>query len=128
MLDAGPVDLLANPSARPEAIRCLAWFDGLPVDRVLPIVSEIADYEVRRELLLAGRTTSISRLNSLISGFTYLSIDTATMRRAAELWAQARQRGRPTADPAALDADVILASQAQPLVAATTRSSSSTLS
>ena len=31
------------------------------------------------------------------------------MLRAAELWAQARRRGRPTADPKELDCDVILA-------------------
>ncbi|HEX5446052.1 MAG TPA: hypothetical protein VFW87_19655, partial [Pirellulales bacterium] len=38
------------------------------------------------------------------------------MLRAAELWADARRRGKPTASDASLDADVILAAQAHGIV------------
>jgi predicted nucleic acid-binding protein len=56
-------------------------------------------------------TRSIERLNQLKEVLTYLPLNTAVMLKAAELWANARKRGRPTADAKALDGDVILAAQ-----------------
>jgi predicted nucleic acid-binding protein len=75
-------------------------------------VTEIADYEVRRELLRADRPVGLARLNALKTTLPSLPLTTPIMLRAAELWAEARRRGRPTADPQALDCDVILAAQA----------------
>lgn len=75
-------------------------------------VAEIADYEVRRELIRAERYVGIARLNALQATLPYLPLTTPIMLRAAVLWAEARRRGRPTADPKELDCDVILAAQA----------------
>jgi predicted nucleic acid-binding protein len=54
----------------------------------------------------------VQRLDQLKAALTYLPLTTTTMLRAAELWADARRRGTPTADPKELDGDVILAAQA----------------
>jgi hypothetical protein len=43
----------------------------------------------------------------------YIPIGTETMILAAQLWAQARMTGQSTADPKALDGDVILSAQAR---------------
>jgi len=113
VLDSGPLGLLSNPLANPEAVRCHAWLDALIDHGHRVLTSEICDYEVRRELLRVGRPQSIARLDDLMVQLDILPINRRTMLRAAELWAEARRRGRPTADPAALDADVILAAQTQ---------------
>ena len=76
------------------------------------LVPEIADYEVRRELLRAGRRQGVARLDQLKVTAGYLPLTTTTMLQAAEFWAQARQQGQPTAGNTALDGDVILAAQA----------------
>jgi predicted nucleic acid-binding protein len=75
-------------------------------------VPEITAYEVRRELLRAGKGASIARLDALALATEYLPLTTAAMRRAAELWAEARQAGQPTAGDKTIDADMILTGQA----------------
>ena len=67
---------------------------------------------MRRELLRAERDVGIRQLDQLKAALTYLPITTTVILRAAQLWAEARQRGRPTADPKELDCDVVLAAQA----------------
>jgi hypothetical protein len=79
------------------------------------VVPEIADYEVRRELIRAGRDLGVARLDALCRGLGYAPITTEVMRDAAALWAEARNRGTPTAHHHALDGDVILAAQARAL-------------
>jgi predicted nucleic acid-binding protein len=76
------------------------------------LVPEIADYEVRRELLRVGKVRGIRRLNQLATELEYLPLTTAAMRRAAQFWADVRRRGQPTAGPEALDGDAILVAQA----------------
>ena len=76
-------------------------------------VPEIADYEIRRELLRAGKGSGVARLDELCAILEYLPLTTPVMHDAASLWADARNAGRPTAHPHALDGDVILAAQAR---------------
>ena len=112
VLDSGPVGLLAKRGGVDSVDACLAWQDNLAAQNTRVILPEIVDYEVRRELVRLKATSSIARLDRLASLIEYLPLTTAAMRKAAELWAQGRQSGQPTADPKELDGDVILAAQA----------------
>jgi toxin FitB len=109
LLDSSPLGLLSHPRKHPEI---KAWVQVVIKAGFVVRVPEIADYEVRRELLRAGKTAGIQRLNLLKSMLGYVPITTETMLKAAEFWATARQQGQPTADDRALDGDVILAAQA----------------
>lgn len=115
LLDSGPLGLVTNPRGSEEAGRCARWLANAERGGATVIVPEIADYEVRRELVRARRVRGIVRLDALVAQVEYLAITTAAMRRAAAFWADARQRGWPTAADAALDGDVILAAQAATL-------------
>jgi len=111
-LDAGPLGLASNPGRSDAAAECARWLRGLVAGGTRVLVPEVADYEVRRELLRAGKDAGLARLDALAEALEYLPITTGAMRRAAELWAEARRAGRPTAGAESLDADVILAAQA----------------
>ena len=111
-LDAGPLGLLTNARGRPQGDRCRQWAKDLAAAGAKVIVPEIADYEVRRELLRVGATAGLRRLDQVKITLDYLPLDTAAMLLAAEHWAETRRAGRPTASPDALDGDCILAAQA----------------
>ena len=112
LLDSGPLGFVTHRGGPPEVDSCQAWLTSMRDTGCRLIVPEIADYEVRRELLRARKTAGLARLDALSSSLEYLPITTIAMRRAAEPWAEARRAGRPTADRHALDSDVILAAQA----------------
>jgi predicted nucleic acid-binding protein len=108
ILDAGPLGLLAK--AKP-ADADVARLTTLLMTGPAVFLPEIADYEVRRSLLLSGLADSVRELDRLKTNLTYAPITTSVMLRAAGIWADARRVGRPTADRQALDCDVILAAQ-----------------
>jgi len=112
LLDAGPLGMISHPRVTSEVA---AWLAGLVGAGVEVLIPEIADYEVRRELLRAGRTKGVERLDDLKVTLGFVPITSKAMLRAAEFWADARRRGRPTASDDSLDADVILAAQAATL-------------
>ncbi len=103
VLDTGPLGKISHPRPNREIAN---WLERVLRDGAIAYIPEIADYEVRRELIRAGLQERVNRLDRLKAVLNYLPINTEVMLKAAELWAQARKRGTPTADPKALDADV----------------------
>lgn len=94
MLDAGPLGLITNPKLSTESETCAHWLQTHITSGSRIVIPEIADYEVRRELLRANKTKGVARLDELANLIEYLPIKTAAMRQAAKLWAEARQPRR----------------------------------
>ena len=87
-------------------------------NRVKLIVPAIADYELRRELIRNGSVDSIAKLDLIESGkhpdfpgVIYLPLADDAIKRAADLWAEARNKGYGTAQDKALDGDVMITAQ-----------------
>lgn len=112
VLDAGPIGLLCHTRSSSLVVACRQWLQNLLAANNRVFIPEIADYEVRRELLRMNRARALSHLNRLGTQLEYLPISTPAMRLAADLWAQARQQGQSTAADNTIDSDVILAAQA----------------
>lgn len=112
LLDSGPLGLLCHSRRSPVTAACEQWLATLLAAGRRILVPEIIDYELRRELFRVRRWAAVTRLDALAQTAEYLPLTTAAMRRAAELWAQARQGGQPTAGDNTIDIDMILAAQA----------------
>ncbi len=113
-LDAGPLGLVTNPKKTPDTIAAAQWVYDMEAAGHRFFVPAIADYEVRRELVRAGKSNGIARLNAFngASPGRYLSVTDTALLLGADLWASARNAGTATADPKELDADVLIAAQA----------------
>lgn len=103
--------MLVHPSATGEPRECKKWLETVVSQGMSVCVPEVADYELRRELLRIKSAKSVARLDELKTILTYAPITTQAMLKAAELWAAARNAGTPTADDRELDADIVLAAQ-----------------
>ena len=84
LLDSGPLGILSNPNSSPKTLECRYWAERLTDKGYGLIVPEIADYEVRRELLRADKQEGLRRLDTLKAKFQYLPLTTKTMLKAAE--------------------------------------------
>src|SRR5476651_692613 len=106
LLDTGPLGLLTHDRSV-RRIPIQTWLVQEMTAGATVYVSEVADFEVRRELarlIRAGQlpASRLNRLDQLANHCLYLPVSTAMWRRAADFWADARQQGLPTASPAAL--------------------------
>jgi predicted nucleic acid-binding protein len=111
VLDTGVLGMLVHPAKSGEPWECKTWLKRVFLRGASVYVPEIADYELRRELLRIKSSESIKRLDELKSRLRYIPIATEAMLKAAGFWAAARIAGKPTADEKVLDADAILAAQ-----------------
>src|SRR6185295_19332646 len=99
LLDTGPLGLLAHD--RPvHRIPIQSWIVQEMSAGATVYISEVADFEVRRELTRLIRASQLpasrlNRLDRLTSLCTYLPVSTSMWRRAAEFWADARSQGLP---------------------------------
>ena len=125
-LDSGPLGLITQPQRGHEVIAITDWLKNCLVAGARVVVPAIVYYEIKRELLRANKTIGIARLDAFVNAAPdrYVPLTDDALRFAAELWAQSRRAGRPTADATALDIDVLLAAQAlrmgsSPVVATT---------
>jgi predicted nucleic acid-binding protein len=112
LLDSSPLGLACRRRGHPLGDACRRWLNTVRSSGILVVIPEIADYEVRRELIRRGARTGLTRLDYLTSQLAYDPLTAPIMRKAAEFWADLRRRGLPTAGDEGLDADAILAAQA----------------
>jgi predicted nucleic acid-binding protein len=114
VLDSGPLGLLTHPQRNVEVVAITEWLSRCLLTGHRVIIPAIVYYELKRELLRANRALSLARLEAFATTTPgrYLPLSDEALRLAAQLWANARQQGRPTADLKDRDIDVILAAQA----------------
>jgi predicted nucleic acid-binding protein len=111
-LDSYPLSTIAGPAGAGPVAAISVWAISLLAAGHRIYVPEVVDYELRRELVRAGKVASVRELDEQKNRYRYAPLTTPAMLLAANLWANMRNSGTPTGDPKRLDIDVILAAQA----------------
>jgi hypothetical protein len=121
-LDSGPLGDLINPNNPPPTQAIRAWMRNHLANGDEFLLSEIADYEVRRNEILevlicpfgpCQSAAAIYLLDQLKASITYVPLTTPGVLLAAQIWAEHRKgkgRGHPSRSPK-LDGDAILKAQ-----------------
>ena len=116
-IDTGVLGLLSSPNKREEVIKSQEWLYSLLAKGVNVVSSDICDYEVRRGTFLTIdsqlKKTIINKLDNLHDLINFLPVSPLILRYAAELWAENRRQGLPTADTENIDVDVIIGATCQ---------------
>lgn len=119
ILDTFPLSSTAKreppPGTNPTTSdNCRQWVEDCIQAGNRVLAPAITYYEALRELERLGATSQVARLRAFCYEVPnrYLTLTDADINRAAQLWANARNAGTPTASADALDGDVILAAQA----------------
>ncbi|MGH9482410.1 MAG: type II toxin-antitoxin system VapC family toxin [Terriglobales bacterium] len=110
VLDSGELGMIVRPQKNSDVT---IWLHDQAARGAYCCLPEIVDFELRRELLFQDFADSLQRLDQLHDALLYLPVDTATLRTAAQLWAESMRAARPVAHPKELNVDVILAAQAR---------------
>ncbi len=92
LLDTGTLGMVFHPRPNRDVVE---WVRSLLLSGAEILVPEIADYEVRRELLGANKVKGITRLDELKRTMGYVRITTDAMLEAADFWSAARIGGEP---------------------------------
>jgi predicted nucleic acid-binding protein len=113
VLDSGVLALVTHRRGIGAADACRDWVERCTAAGASVLVPAIVDFETRRELLQARKSSAVVRLDRFIEARPgwYILLTDEALHYASHLWAESRQRGLPTADPRELDVDVILVAQ-----------------
>jgi predicted nucleic acid-binding protein len=120
-LDSVTLGILSSPGERSEIEECQDWLYGLLARSAYVVSSYLCDYEVRRSLILTSITKNkpqdINKLDSLHQMVDFLPVSQDVLKKAAQLWAETRRKGKPTADIKNIDVDIIIGATCQLLQA-----------
>jgi hypothetical protein len=67
LLDSGPAGLVTNPKQTTPTVARRKWLQAMVAAGHRVLVPEIADYEVRRELLRAQKAKGLAKLDALVA-------------------------------------------------------------